>query len=283
MHESDGWESHAASIATSLLAADPVACLRIDSRITPQSFRYPAAMLYALAGNEEAAVEILTRHIEYEIPAPPGGWRIFDGTPRPDANKPRTRTTPTPKETQHDTMQLLEDLARCPNAAERIPPLSLVIVRTLTEQIHTTENDADLRMYMSTLATVLKMTVVAMDPLPRVLRTDQPAPPAHEVDMARFTPLCDVVREVLTDDKVAKCGLLLVNDGLRDALLTARNPALLQALTTLSITCIERYAQAHQRPHYATDARLSLANYLSGRKGYDMTPYITQLTAAATE
>ena len=129
------WEKMAAALATQLLEIDTEACLRPDPRFTPDSFRYPAVMLYAFAAEPNKAIEILSRTIDFQIPPPPGGWRIFDGTPTPDTDKPRKGSTPTPAETKKLTMQVLDDLSRCPAAAERVPPLSALIANELAAQL----------------------------------------------------------------------------------------------------------------------------------------------------
>ena len=45
------------------------------------SFR-PGSACYPFAAKPEKVIEILSRTIDFQIPPPPGGWRIFDGTPR---------------------------------------------------------------------------------------------------------------------------------------------------------------------------------------------------------
>ena len=95
--------------------------------------------------------------------------------------------------------------------------------------------------------------------------------------MAQFTPLDTTVRKILENDAVASRGLLLVNEGLRDALLTASNPDLLTALTDLSIFTIQRFADTNGKPQYAVDTRKRLSEYLKARPVYDMKPYIVLL------
>jgi len=282
-HDVKGWETQAAALAAQLLDIDTEACLRPDPRFTPDSFRYPAAMLYALAGEPKKATEILSRTMEYKIPPPPGGWRIFDGTPAPDADKPRTRTTPTLTEAKKMTMQLMEDLARCPKADERVPALSAVLAKDIVDKLAQDTKDTDIRTHLQELASVVKFTVVALDPLPRPLRTNQPPPPTRKVDMTRCAPIDAVVRKALTSDTVAKHALVLVNEGLRDALLTASNPELLTALTDLSSYTIQRYAEACKQPHYAVDERKRLADYLTSRPVHDMKPYVTRLTGGTVQ
>lgn len=277
VHDVKDWEIQAAALATQLLDIDPEACLRPDPRFTPDSFRYPAAMLYALSGDPKNATAILGRTLEYHIPPPTGGWRIFDGTPTPDTDKPRTGTTPTLAESKKLTMLLVEDLSRCPNANERVPALSAVIAENLVDQLATSTKDDEIRAHLQALAAILKFTVVALDPLPRPLRTDLPPPPTRQVDMTRFAPLDALVRKALANDAVAKSGMLLVNEGLRDALLTASNPELLTTLTDLASYTIQRYADACHQPRFAVDGRKLLANYLSARPVYDMKPYIARL------
>jgi len=283
VHDVKDWETQATALASQLLETDTEACLRPDPRFTPDSFRYPAAMLYAFAGEPKKATEILSRTIEYQIPPPPGGWRIFDGTPAPDAEKPRTRTTPTLAETKKLTMQLMEDLARCPKADERVPALSAVLAKDIVDKLAQDTKDTDIRTHLQELASVVKFTVVALDPLPRPLRTNQPPPPTRKVDMTRCAPIDAVVRKALTSDTVAKHALVLVNEGLRDALLTASNPELLTALTDLSSYTIQRYAEACKQPHYAVDERKRLADYLTSRPVHDMKPYVTRLTGGTVQ
>ena len=63
------------------------------------SFR-PGSACYPFAAKPEKVIEILSRTIDFQIPPPPGGWRIFDGTPTPDTDKPRKGSTPTSAETK---------------------------------------------------------------------------------------------------------------------------------------------------------------------------------------
>jgi len=127
------------------------------------------------------------------------------------------------------------------------------------------------------LAAIVQSTVVALDPLPRQLRTDQPPPPIRPVEMTRFAPLDAAVRAALQEDAVAKHAILLVQEGLRPALLTASNPDLLAALTDLAIVTMQRYAAASQQPRLAVEERQRLAKDLAGRQVYDMQPYSDRL------
>jgi tetratricopeptide (TPR) repeat protein len=281
LHDVKDWEKQAAVIATNLLKIDEVTCLREDNLYNAMSFRYGAAMIYGMAGEAQKASDIISKPVEYQIDPPEGGWVIFDGTPMPDFDKPRKFNKPTENDKKKMIMQVLADLSRCDKAAVMLPPLGAIIANDLVKQMPAIKDNNEIRTSIQNLSAVVKYTVSALDPVPRVLRTNMPPPPTREVDMKMFEPIDAAVRKALLIDNVAMSGQLFIKECLLESLLSASNPNLLNSLTDLASYSIQRYGEVSKNQQSAENSKSNLILYLAARKVYDMKPYIERLKAGA--
>lgn len=278
----DGWQTSLTESMETLLRIDPEACLRPDTQQFPISLRYPIAAIYALKGDMEKSREITTRRQEFTVPPPPGGWRIFDGTPTPDAQQPRKGVSPTKEESQdiqRSVPYILGGFPGAPKPVDMPPPIRVEEAQALVNEMRNETDPNKLGAKMKALAEIVAESVKILDPLPRVLRTDLPPPPTREVDMTRFAPIAQAVRDALTIVPAQQNSYALLRDGLTPAMLTASNPQLLELLYQLSTEVIDTYGKAWNRPIYAVDAAWRLANSLGGRPVYDMSSYVDRLKA----
>ncbi len=75
------WPAKLAALQDRLLALGGDAYLSPDATYHGASLRFSAVLIDTLAGRGEPAWQALARPIRYDIPPPPGGWTIFDGSP----------------------------------------------------------------------------------------------------------------------------------------------------------------------------------------------------------
>jgi hypothetical protein len=102
-------------------------------------------------------------------------------------------------------------------------------------------------------------------------------PPVNEVRMEDFAPIADSFREALKSDGIAKLAdVLIFKTGLRDAMLKATNPKMLDALFDLAILTIDRFGVVHSKAG-AWAWATNLANSLETRPAYDLKPYAAKL------
>ncbi len=95
------------------------------------------------------------------------------------------------------------------------------------------------------VAAALKLTAMALDPIPAIQHIDKPAPPPRPVDLARFTPLAEDIRAALKNDTVARQCIPLLQDGELAALQIASCPRLHQR----PLRPAQRHPGALRRPH----------------------------------
>lgn len=277
-----GWQTVYTDAMETLLRLEPGACLRPDPLQFPTSLRYPAAVFYALKGDMEKSRDITTRPQEFLVPPPPGGWRIFDGTPAPDAQQPRKGGSPTKEESANIARWVGEMLRKFPGAPTPTPattPLRVAEVQALIKAMQQETNEAKIIAHEKALAEIILDTVKTLDPPPKQLRLDQPPPPTREVDMTRFAPFAQAARDSFAIVPAQLASYLLMRDGLLQGMLTASNPQLLEELFQLATEAIDTYGKASGRPFYATEAAKFMANHLQGRKVYDMSAYCARLKA----
>ena len=262
-----------------LLQADALTILRKDAHQPIEaSLRVPATLIFALAHQPEQAAEVLFRKIDYQIPPPPGGWTASLGAPfGPNAFKPHAGSTPNASEFEGNMKTVLDTMSRSDLYAERTPPLAAALVAALTAKIKE-NNSADKRFpLLPMLASTVKYTVDALDPLPVMLTRDQPLPPARPVDLQQFAPLATAIRSALALDSVAKATNVLLNDGLLPAMRTTRNPQLLDSVFELITATLDRYrATGANDKSFAFEADDAF-RVLSAYRLYDLKPYAQRL------
>ena len=242
------------------------------------SLRVPAAFFYALASQPAKAVEILNRQLHYDIPPPPGGWKMFDGTADQHARTPRPALTPRDDEqaTQYLTT-LLDNLTRSAYSKQATPALADALASDLAGKLKADVDAKAQVQHIHALAAVLAFDVLALDPLPPGIRMDAPTPAPHVVDMARYTPVDDAIRQALALDAVAKQAPLLIREGITPAMRVAGNAKLLDALFALLNTLLDRYqASGASQASIAYEVNNAAGN-LSIRKIYNLKSYAAQL------
>lgn len=273
------WQTVFADLMDTLLRLEPGACMRPDALGFPASLRYPAAVFYALKGDMAKSQEIAFRKQEFMVPPPPEGWRIFDGTPTPDTRLPRKGVSPTKEESQN-IQQWVADIQRTfANIAKPVittEPLRFAEAQLLVKGMQSETEETKLGVSLKQLAVIVADSVTRLDPLPKVLRTDLPPPPTREVDLTRFAPIAQAVRDALKIDSVQKNSYTLLKEGLMPAMMTASNPQFLELLYQLSTEVIDCYGNA-LKPFYAADAAKTLADNLAQRPVYDMSVYVQRL------
>ncbi len=129
------------------------------------------------------------------------------------------------------------------------------------------------------VAAALKLTAMALDPIPAIQHTDKPAPPPRPVALARFTPLAEDIRAALRNDAVARQCIPLLQDGGLAALQIASAPAFTDALFALLSDTLERYAALTPDVKTVQYETHHLAAALAGRPIYNMKPYADRLRA----
>lgn len=273
----NGWQPIVCGLMEQCWQLDPGACARPDAYQLPDTLRYPMAALYALNSQWEKSYEIIAREVTFDMPPPPGGWRIFDGTPRPDANKPQRFTSPTARE-KASAQEMLQSFLRTYPGAPAPPgpeaaPLPLAEAQALLLKVQNETNRTKRLPIMIELAKLLATAVNTIDPLPKSLRTNQPPPPTRDVDMTRIAPFLEIMREELKLDEGSD-SLGILYEGVLPSMLIASNPQLLDALCELGIACIDvSYSNDKNPAFFRAYAGKRMADYLTARPVYDMRPY----------
>ncbi|MBI3921480.1 MAG: hypothetical protein HY318_08700, partial [Armatimonadetes bacterium] len=259
-----------------LLTIDPVACLRYDHSAGSISLRFPAAEMFALAGQAEQAMEILKRPVKYQVDPPSGGWRNPPGiSSPPDANQPRTFTSPSEADLQKLPLELLRTMSRVKTAATIVPQLSRPFCSDLVSKIQTSKKPEDLQRCVKELAGALAITVKAIDPLPRNVSSSQPLP-QREVNKETVSPVGAAFREALKSNEVAKRADVLISEGIQPSMLQATNAKLLDFLFDLATFTLDRFKEVAGAQAAGATAS-NFANSLEARRVYDMKPYAQRL------
>ncbi len=261
----NGWQDSLVESMETLLRIDSVACFKLDNNMFPNSLRYPAAVFYGMKGDMVKSREITNRQQEYVIAGRGGEMKLV---------------TPTKEEiTNIDqwVSQIMRSFYKGNPPAMAPAPLRVAEAQKLVNEI---KNEADTKIVsakIKLLAEIVAESVNILDPLPRVLRLNMPPPPTREVDMTRFAPIAQAIRDVIQIESAKKSTYPLLRDGLLASMLVASNPQLLESLYQLSTEVIDVYGDAWEKPIYKNSAASNFVNYLSARRVYDMSLYINRL------
>ncbi len=284
LHDTPGWEGKVASLLTRLIAIDHDAFLQPDPRDYNTSLRATAAAGYALNQQGEAAYLALMCPLNYDVPPPPGGWTIFDGSPDKNADQPRRHLSPTPREMEKDLGELRDELARYQWATMRDNqptgiglPLSVAAAHHLSDELAAEQDPALLTAKVKCLGIAVSMATMALDPTPEIQHADRPAPPIRPVELAQFSPIDQAIRAAVKNDAVALHAKPLLEDGLLASLTTASNPQFTDALFALLTATFDRYAEVEPHKSYVSFEADRLAAALAIRPIYDMKPYAQRL------
>ena len=273
-----GWQQTSAQLLQRLLEIDAESCLRPSKHDIPDTLRLPAATIFALAQQPEKSVDMLYRKFDYKIDPPPGGWRMGDGSPDKEPLKPHDGSTPRAGESEKALAELLATITRNPRVAQCLPPLLNYLPGYLVTSINDCADSNQRLSLARSFSAVIKATVTMIDPLPKPLRLDQPAPPIREVDMTRFAPLEKAYRQALFFEAVARMSPIFLREGLLPGMMSASNPKLLEALYTLTTDTLDRYSSLTDDPKSTREheLRIILAG-LDNRRVYDTKPYANRL------
>ena len=273
-----GWQKTSGQLMQRLVEIDAESFQRPTKYDVPDSLRLPAAVIFTLAQQPEQAVDILYRKLDYQIDPPPGGWRTIDGSADKEPMKTHDGSTPRAGESEKALADLLAIIMRSPQALECLPPLLNYLPGYLVSSINDCADTQHRLSLARSFAAVIKATVNMIDPLPKPLRLDLPAPPIREVDMTRFTALETAYRQGQHLDTVARMSPIFLREGLLPAMMTASNPKLLEALFILTTNTLDRYSAMTDDPKSARERELRiLLSSLDNRRVYDTKPYANRL------
>ncbi len=258
--EAPEWASGSVALTERLLAADAAACLRPYSGKSPESLRGPFALLCALAGQPEKALETLQRRVQWEVPA------VKEGGPT------HTATAPDLGGVLGPMPGVLDSAAACPDAARNTPPLAVLCVNYAAGALPGARQNVEREAIARTFAGAVRATAEALDPRPAPDRVKGRTPG----DPAAFGPVGAAVREALKGEAGAGAVPVFLREGVQPALIAATNPQLLDALTALALDALDRHAAVAGAEKARAEAA-SLAGALEARKAPDMKPYAVRL------
>lgn len=279
----DGWVTSLAKHMDRLIAMDPEACLKTGTVDRP-SLRFAATLIQALTGDMKKADAVSKQVITYMAAPPPGGWTTFPGSPDKDADKPRKFTSPIPGERE----QVMADVtpmacrffaAQVKDSTARIPyaPPNLDLMISLANYINMTKDNEQRAVYIREYARQFVLAVAYLDPPAWTLRITQPPTVVRDVDFSHFSKLRATVNIAFKPDEAAKLAVPFLKDGLQKALLSASNLQILGGLTDITEDVLDRYGAAVQDQKKAEALAKDIANWLNGRKNYDMQPFALRL------
>ena len=272
-----GWEKKLSEVVTLLIKIDPATSLR---KTKMPSYRCLSAKIYALADEPDKSAEILYRVVNYQIDPPPGGWKIYDGTPTPDFDQPRKYMTPEPREMKELIIQALDEISIIPKADERLTAVGIIIAHNVEKQLSTVTKDTpekEITDQLAILAAVVEFNTKALNPYPGNIRFDRPSPTPSAVDMKKYKTLDEVIRKVFTNDIIAFYAMGFIREGMQVSLRVSTNPELMSGLTDLTVYILKRCIESGNKIEIVEPDCKYLSEYIGTRKDYDMKSYATRI------
>lgn len=278
LRDAGNWQPIMAAMLEKIVALEPGICLRADPRRNNCSLRMPLAIAYILAHEDEKAAELLLRRVTYQIPPPPGGWKHYDGTLMPDANEPREEITPREGESTPMLDGLFTGLRRCPAAVDDVAPLAAYLARGTAAELKSGKlNDGQIKFRLQTLQLCISTHAFGQDP---PVEQDNAPRPERPADMNAFAVLDAAVRDALAQDAVVKGSLPLWQDAFLPAILTVRDPKLVDGYFNLLTLAFDRYAAVTGKASLVATSANILAKGMDDYKyppRPDLKPYAQRL------
>ena len=183
-----------------MIEMDALACCRGEGNLFNPSLRKTAACAYLLAQQPAQAADVLTRHLEYDVPPPPGGWHNSEGNLMPRADQSHHLLTPTSQELLKSLDEMVTAVrnSRDPRLYVRMAPVTALVAHAYFEAYNSEKSapnsslriPANMRLQVPIVGRFLADTVYLADPDPEMLN-GQPAP---AVDMSGMSMLDAIAR-----------------------------------------------------------------------------------------
>ncbi len=293
VHDVKEWGQKCALIMERLIKIDPVASMKPE-KDTQKSLRYTAALLFAIAGDNNKAGEIAGREIKYMVDPPLGGWPFFPNSADKDLKKPREFVSPRGIESELLMRELMPALTRY-NVAIQTSPTAMIsmsqpnieLMKIQSNQIEKSKNEEEIKTALKAIGEQYYLSINFVNPLQTNLRIDKPAPPIREVNIKQVEEPDKLVKSAFANDIACRNAPYFLHNGdpryenefyggMLKAMLTASNPALLKEMVKLTEEILDKYQKAAGIEKAAEEAEY-IANYISSRKIYDMSEYTKEL------
>jgi len=237
LHTAPHWQADVAAWYCQLVEIDPGAVLHFDDE-KEATLRLPIAVACALNHRHKEAAEILLRPVACTVPPPTGGWRI-DGIPTPDADQPRIEQSPAESELDFGVEALFTVLRRYPPAAHDIAPVAACLAQATAAELRDAKHTGrQVTHRVQLLQLCLRMHAAGQNP---PAETDTAPRPQRHADMAAFAVLDTAIRDALAQDAVGTQAALLWQSDFLSALLTMRDPKLVDGYFNLLTLSFDRY------------------------------------------
>ena len=269
MSEVEDWQGKSALIVDSLLKISPDACFKIDNNTTPNSFREPAAVIYILNNDSKKALDVLSYEFTYEIAPPAGGWRLFDGTLRPDHDKPVTAVTPSPTEWNKSIQSMMNRLSYFKNMNVNTYDFCTVLQGDLNERRIKSEDRNINNMYINTNISLIQYFFQTVDNYYRRAESEE----ERELIAIDLKELEEVYILGLDNKKISDYNLDIINKSL-GLFHMIKSDVVLDVLANIVNRSLNSYSHSTgQSIEILKVEKERIANYIMIRKDVDMSKY----------
>jgi len=260
-----------------IVEVDPAALLRYDSQ-RGGTLRLPIAAANMLAGRPEQAANIMLHKEQYQLTPPPDGWKYFDGSPMSKPFEPHDEVTPREGEFARQWEPLFTVFRQSFLVADQVAPFAAFLARgTAAELQEPDRNENQVNTRVQLLQLCLKMHAAGQDP---PASSDNAPRPERKPDLDAFAVLEQAMEDALALDAVAEQSPLLWQTGFLPALLTVRDPKLVDGYFNLLTLSFDRYLAVTEKTDAITSTTAILAKAMEDYQyppRPDLKPYAQRL------